>query len=315
MVYILLIAILLDLLIGDPRFYPHPVVIMGKIINSLEKYLYKEDDSPRVKKTKGALLVVIVLTIIFVAIYLIITLAFNIDLIFGVIVQILILYSMIAIKGLKDAGLDIYNKLKNKELMNARKALDLIVGRNTCKLDEAEIIRAVIETLAENTSDGIIAPIFYFMLGGPILSVLYKAVNTMDSMLGHKNNRYIDFGWAAARLDDLMNYIPARLTAFFFITASIILQKDFLSSFKTVFADASKHDSPNAGYPEAAVAGALGLRLGGMNYYSDHQTIKAYLGKKSNEFEKRQIKDTIRLININITIFIITYTVVTYFMS
>ena len=302
---ILLAAVILDLLIGDPRIYTHPVVLIGKVIKFFEKKLKNNSESESIQKIKGIILVIIVLLLTFMVTYLLIFIGSALNYYLGIIVKILILYTTLAIKGLSKAALEIFNQLDEGDLAGARSSLNMIVGRDTDKLKENEIIRGTIETVAENTSDGIIAPLFYFLLGGPIAAVLYKAVNTMDSMLGYKNEKYKYFGWAAARLDDVANYIPARLSAILIVFSSYIYRKDYKKSFKIVIRDAKKHVSPNAGYPEAAIAGALNIQLGGINYYFGKESKKALLGDKIIEFKIKHIKETVNLMIITTFSFIL----------
>lgn len=292
---ILSTAVILDSLIGDPKFYPHPVVFIGKLIKFLERKLKNSADRKVIQKIKGIILVVVLLVFTFLFTYLMIFIFSNINYYLGIIVKILILYTTLAIKGLSKAALEIFNKLNEGDLEGARQSLNMIVGRDTEGLEEDAIIRGTIETVAENASDGIIAPLFYFLLGGPIAALLYKAVNTMDSMLGYRNEEYQNFGWASARLDDVVNYIPARLTAILIVFSSFIYNKNYKRSFKTVIRDAKKHVSPNAGYPESAVAGALNIQLGGVNYYFGKESRKALLGDKIIDFKIKHIKETINL--------------------
>ena len=303
--YILIPAIILDLILGDPNFYPHPIVIIGKLISYLEKHLRDDSDKKELQRFKGIVLVILTLVIVFISIYILSRIIFTFNQYLGIIFHILILYSMIAIKGLYKAGIEIYRDLKNDKLNKARKHLDMIVGRDTETLNRQEIIRAVVETVAENTSDGIIAPIFYFLVGGPILAVIYKTINTMDSMLGYKNKKYKYFGWAAARLDDIANFIPARITAIFIIIAAFIYRKDYKRAYNTVIKDAKKHDSPNAGFPEAAVAGALKIQLGGINKYFGEPSKKPLLGEKLKEFENDDIYSTLILMFLSTFSFVI----------
>jgi len=303
--YILLTAVLLDLLIGDPNFYPHPVVLIGNVVFYLENKLRKTEDSLQVQKIKGFMLVVLTLTITFGFSWLILMLMININYYVGLTFQILLFYTTIAIRGLHKAGMEIYYQLKKGELKQARQSLDLIVGRDTEGLSESEIIRAVVETVAENTSDGIIAPLFYFLIGGPILALLYKAVNTMDSMLGYKNEKYKNFGWAAAKLDDLINYLPARITGLLFVIAAFLYKKDYKNAFKILKRDAKKHDSPNAGYPETAVAGALKVQLGGINKYFGETSKKPLLGDSLVDFKVMHIKNVTYLMQAVTFIFIV----------
>ncbi len=180
-------------------------------------------------------------------------------------------------------------------LDEARKRLSQIVGRDTHSLSEEEIYRAVTETVAENTSDGVIAPMFYLALGGPALALTYKAINTLDSMVGYKNERYKNFGWFSARMDDIANYIPARITAILMVIASAILKLDWMNSLKIIWRDSRCHPSPNAGYPEAAVAGALRLRLGGINYYLGEPHKRPFIGVPVNNFSITSIRNSIRI--------------------
>jgi adenosylcobinamide-phosphate synthase len=288
-------AVILDLLMGDPKFYTHPVVLIGKLIKFLEKKLNKSSNHRAMQRMKGVILVITVLLVTFVITYLVIFISNTLNYYLGVIIKILILYTTLAIKGLSKAALEIFNQLSEGDLKGARHSLNWIVGRDTDDMKENEIIRGTIETVAENTSDGIIAPLFYFFLAGPIGAVLYKAVNTMDSMLGYRNEKYKYFGWASARLDDVANYIPARLTAILIVFSSFVYRKDYKRAFKTLIRDAKKHVSPNAGYPESALAGALRIQLGGINYYFGNESKKALLGDKIVDFKVKNIKETINL--------------------
>ncbi len=303
-------AVILDLLIGDPRIYPHPVVLIGRLINFLEVKLKNSSERSNIQKIKGIILVVMVLLVTFMITYLMIFIFSTINYYLGIIVKIFILYTTLAIKGLRKSAIEIFNQLFEGNLEGARSSLNMIVGRDTDKLKEEDIIRGTIETAAENTSDGIIAPLFYFVLGGPTAAVLYKAVNTMDSMLGYKNDEYQNFGWASARLDDLVNYLPARLTAILIIFSSYIYKKDYKKSFKTVISDATKHVSPNAGYPESAIAGALNIQLGGVNYYFGKESKKALLGDKIVGFKIKHIKETINLMIISTLSFVLVILII-----
>lgn len=303
-------AVILDLLIGDPDFYPHPVVLIGRLITFLEKRLKNSSSSKFVQKLKGLILVLIGLVLVFLITYSIVVISSLMNYYLGLIVKSIILYTTLAIKGLSRAALDIFNQLIDGDIVGARHCLNMIVGRNTERLEKDEIIRGTIETVSENTSDGIIAPLFYFLLGGPVAAVLYKAVNTMDSMLGYKNEDYKYFGWAAARLDDVLNYLPARLTGSLIIFSAFIYKKDYKRSFKTIIRDAKKHVSPNAGFPESAVAGALKIQLGGINYYFGKESRKALLGDKIVDFKVKHIKETVNLMLITTFSFILVMMII-----
>ena len=261
---IAVVAFLLDALIGDPRSKFHPVVLVGNLIAALEKLLRRESDSPPTKILKGGVLVCVVVTVCFLVGWSAEIFSQQLpNLAAQIFLQALLLSFMISPRSLADAGREIYSLLERENLARAREKVGWIVGRDTQNLDEAEIARATVETVAENTVDGIISPLFYFALGGLPLAVAYRAINTMDSMLGYKNEKYFYFGRMAARLDDVANFIPARLTALLFICAAVILQLDYRNAFRMMKRDATKHPSPNGGWAEATVAGALNIRLGG----------------------------------------------------
>ena len=212
-----------------------------------------------------------------------------------VFIQALVLSFMISPRTLADAAREIYWLLESENLPRAREKVGWIVGRDTANLNEAEVSRATVETVAENTVDGVISPLFYFAVGGLPLAVAYRAINTMDSMLGYKNEKYFYFGRVAARLDDIANFIPARLTGLLFVCAAIVLHLDWRNAFNMMRRDASKHPSPNGGWAEATVAGALNIRLGGTNYYFGEPHFRAYMGEPNEILEAAHILGAIRL--------------------
>ena len=217
-----------------------------------------------------------------------------------------LIYTSISLKSMKDEIMPIYNSLKNKEIENARRYLSNVVRRDTEKLDESEIIRAAIETISENTVDGIISPIFYAFIGGVPLDVLYKVVNTLDSMVGYKNEKYRYFGIASARFDDILNFIPARLSIIFISLAFFFYNRNGLKAFKISLRDGHKNPSPNSGYPESCFAGGLGIRLGGINYYNSVPIFKPYLGDKIKEIDLNMIVDALNITYITSFLFVIT---------
>ena len=290
------VAFLIDALIGDPRSKFHPVVLIGNLISALEKFLRRDFDSPNQKIFKGGVLVFIVVIMSLIVGF--VTEIFTQQmpsLAAQIFFQALVLSFMISPRSLADAGYEIYLLLEREDLTYAREKVGWIVGRDTQNLNEAEITRATVETVAENTVDGIISPLFYFTIGGLPLAVAYRAINTMDSMLGYKNEKYFYFGRVAARLDDVANFIPARLTGILFIGAAIILQLNYKNAFKMMKRDASKHPSPNGGWAEATVAGALNIRLGGMNYYFGEPHFRAYMGEPLESLEAVHILGAIRM--------------------
>ena len=282
--YDLAFSFILDLILGDPYWFPHPVRIMGSFIVFLEGWLRKAYEKPVIQKAKGLLLVFTVITLTYFITHEILELSCYLGSFFYHLMNILLVYTALAMKSLAVEARKVYNALKNMDLEGARKYLSYIVGRDTMHLDQKEIARAAVETVAENISDGIIAPMFYYFIGGVPLMMLYKAVNTMDSMLGYKNEKYIYFGYFAAKTDDLFNLIPARLTGLILIPlASLFLGYNFKKSFNIALRDGLKHNSPNSGYPEAAVAGALGIQLGGINSYFGNKVYKPKIGDLEKE--------------------------------
>lgn len=305
-----ILAFFIDVLIGDPNSRWHPVVLMGRLIGALERCFYREDDSNGKKFAAGAMLVLITLLLCYEVAAAIMMLSYQIPWEWGsVVVGGLLLSFTISPKSLAKAGKGIYTLLILGELEEARKKVGWIVGRDTENLTDAEIARATVETIAENTVDGIIAPLFFFVLGGVPLAVLYRAANTMDSMIGYKNDRYLYFGRAAARLDDVLNYIPARITGVLFVFSAWILGFDYRNGYRMMMRDAQKHPSPNGGYAEATVAGALHIRLGGVNSYFGRKSFRAYMGEAIELTAPKHIMECIRMMyTVTVMFIIITYT-------
>lgn len=291
----LLVACLLDLLFGDPEWSSHPVRILGKTIDYLERFLRGMKPSILSETTAGILLCVITITFAYGITFGIIHFASMLNRYAGVCLTILLAYFTISIKCLGDAAGNIRTCLKAGDDETARRHLSLIVGRDTQALNRKEMVRATVETVAENTSDGIIAPFFYLILGGAPLGMAYKAVNTLDSMVGYKNEKYFRLGWASARCDDLANYIPARITGILMIVAAIFLGKDWQNAYATLRKDARKHTSPNSGYPESAVAGALRVQLGGVNVYDGQKKVTPLLGQDLDELSEQSIDGAVRM--------------------
>ena len=289
-------AFLFDALIGDPRSKFHPVVLIGKLISFLEKILRRDSDGYIKKICMGGVLVTIVLLVSYgVGVGIVLLVNMTGSLTAKIFVEALVLSFMISPRSLAEAGREIYALLTNENILEARRKVGWIVGRDTEHLNEAEIVRATVETVSENTVDGIISPLFYFAIGGLPLAVVYRAVNTMDSMIGYKNEKYLYFGRVAARLDDVANFIPARLTAILFILSALILNLDYKNAFAMMLRDASKHPSPNGGYAESTVAGALNIQLGGINSYFGIPHFRAYMGDPNEPLSAPHILQTIRL--------------------
>ncbi|MFN2364490.1 MAG: adenosylcobinamide-phosphate synthase CbiB, partial [Halarsenatibacteraceae bacterium] len=250
-IIILIGAIILDLLIGDPWERFHPIVLIGKLISWLESIVKPENSSKKRERFAGTILVLIVVAGSYFLTAGLIQLASSFDYRLGYLVSLIIFTHCLALKGLIRAGQEVKAELDAGNLTGARAAVNKIVGRDCSQVSQDDVIRATVESLAENTSDGILAPIFFFFIGGTPLAVAYKAVNTIDSMIGYRNEEYLHFGWAGAKFDDLWNFIPSRLTALAFIIGAFILGLNYQAAYKITLRDAAKHPSPNAGYPEA----------------------------------------------------------------
>lgn len=260
----------------------HPVIGIGRLISFLEEKFYPKRRSPRSEFLRGLGLSLFVVAVTWSVVVLLLLAAAGVGSLFFGLVAFYLLYALLACGGLARAAGRVLETLENEGLEAGRKELSGIVGRETGRLEEEDILRAVIETVAENFSDGVIAPLFYLFLGGLPLAWAYKAVNTLDSMLGYKNSRYLHFGRFAARLDDLANLVPARLSALLILLAGRLQGLDWHSGWRILRRDRRAHASPNSGWPEAAMAGILGVRLGGANYYHGELMEKPYIGDDRN---------------------------------
>lgn len=293
-----LIGFVLDLIFGDPNFGAHPIRLIGKLISSTEKMLRKIFPSDKLK-IAGFFLVLIVCGVSFGISALILYLSYNVNKYLGIGIEALICFFMLSAKSLKKESMKVYNHLSKGDVEGARKAVSMIVGRDTAVLDEKGIAKAAVETVAENLSDGVIAPLLYMFVGGGSLSVLYKAINTMDSMVAYKNENYIDFGFFAAKLDDIANFIPSRLSALLLVFSAFLGGKDYKKAFKIFKRDRFNHASPNSAQTESACAGALGIQLGGDAYYFGKLYKKKFIGDFVNEVNYRHIYDINRLMYIS----------------
>lgn len=290
---------LMDLMFGDPYFLPHPIRLIGRLVSGVEKKLYKtgKGQTDRLRFRQGALLVIIVLFVTTAASCLLLAAAYCLHPYVGTAVEMVMTYQILAVKCLKVESMKVFRCLKNGYLKEARSAVSMIVGRDTDCLDGEGVAKAAIETVAENTSDGVIAPMLYTALGGPALGFFYKAVNTMDSMIGYKNDRYLYFGRAAARLDDAVNFIPSRISACLMIAAAFLGGNDFSGkgAFLIYRRDGRKHASPNSAQTESVCAGALGIRLAGDASYFGKTVKKPYIGDPRRRVEYEDIKRACRL--------------------
>ncbi|WP_102401584.1 adenosylcobinamide-phosphate synthase CbiB [Haloimpatiens massiliensis] len=304
-----LIAVAIDWLIGDPYGFPHPVIYIGKFIRCLEKTFRKISKSPRQLKFFGGIIVILVAGISFAIPYFILKFTEKIPLLHHII-NILILWTTIACKCLKDEAIKVCRSLKNGDIEDARLKLSYIVGRETKHLSEDEVIRADVETVAENTADGVIAPLIFAMIGGAPLAMMYKGINTMDSMLGYLTKEYKDIGYFPAKVDDVFNLIPARVTGILMCFVSPLVGGNIVKSFKIMIRDRKNHKSPNCAYPEAAAAGAMRVQLGGINTYFGEVIYKPTIGDKIIELTKEHIVDVIKLMYFSEMLMLIIYIVV-----
>ena len=295
-----LLGFLLDLVLGDPYCLPHPIRFIGGMIAGLEKHLLGKGDQRNARKElqRGMVLVLTVLAATAAVAVLFWAGGYYLHPYVGVLIESIMTYQILATKCLKVESMKVYQKLRDGSLEEARKAVSMIVGRDTAVLDEVGVARAAIETVAENTSDGVIAPMLYTALGGPVLGFFYKAVNTMDSMVGYKNDKYLYFGRVAAKLDDVVNYIPARMSAYLMILAAFLGGKCFdgKRAYQIYRRDNRKHDSPNSAQTESVCAGALGIQLAGDASYFGKIVKKPYIGDALRGVEYEDIRRVNRLL-------------------
>ncbi|MDQ0722022.1 adenosylcobinamide-phosphate synthase [Paenibacillus sp. W4I10] len=293
--WIIILSYLLDRCIGDPRWIPHPVIGMGKGISALERVIRSRVNTDSGLKRAGLLFPIVIAGGSFAITWGLVYMLGLIHPVIAVAAEVVLIATTIASKGLKDAGMEVYRHLKQQDWPAARRSLGMIVGRDTAHLDEPEVVRGTVETVAENIVDAIVSPLFYALIGGAPLAMAYRAVNTLDSMVGYKNDKYLHLGWASARLDDVANWIPARLTAMLLIVGAWVMKLDAKGAARMVERDARLHPSPNSGFPESAVAGALGIRLGGHNVYHGVASFRAYMGEATRPMEAEDIVLTSRL--------------------
>lgn len=306
-IFAFIAGFVLDLLIGDPHFIPHPVRLIGSLISFLDKrlncddgYNISEKKLNLIKYKRGMLLAFTVIFATFAISVIIIVAAYSINLYAGVIAEAVMTWQILATKCLRVESMRVYDALRTDGVDAGRRAVSMIVGRDTSVLDAAGVTRAAVETIAENTSDGVIAPMLYTAIGGPVLGFVYKAVNTMDSMLGYKNDKYMYFGRFAARLDDVVNFIPARISAYLMIAAAFIggRQFDGRNAYRIFKRDRFNHASPNSAQTESVCAGALRVQLAGDAVYFGKLVKKKYIGDGLREIEYEDIKRANRLMYI-----------------
>ncbi len=298
------IAYVLDLIFGDPQNVIHPVQVIGKIISTGEKILLRK----KYKFLAGAVLNIFTVSITYTLMYLI-SKSVKIS-VFFMIIEIYLMYTIFSINSLAREGNRVYRILKEGDIEKARKDLSYLVSRDTEMMDEKMIIRSTMETISENTVDGIVAPMFYMFLGGMPLAMAYKAINTLDSMVGYKNEKYMEFGKFSAKVDDVANFIPARITGILIVLASMILGYDYKNSLKIFLRDRKNHSSPNSAHSEASVAGALGVQFGGKVSYFGKEIDKPTIGDKTKEFELEDIRKNIRIMYVTSFLSLVMFSVI-----
>ncbi len=298
-------AYLLDLILGDPRWLPHPVRWMGSYVEAFERLMGPFFGRPILERLAGVVLLLSLAGMAFLFPWLLI------DMLppgpFTIAVASLLAYTTIAVRSLHTEAMAVVEALEHSE-DEARRRLSMIVGRDTAHLNREEIYRATVETVAENTSDGIIAPLFYLMVGGVPMAMAYRAVNTLDSMVGYRDGRYRYFGWASARMDDLLNLVPARITAALMLSASLLLGLDWRGGLRVVMRDGRSHPSPNAGLPEAVAAGILGVRLGGGAYYRGVYRSRPSIGDDREPLERGKVEDLLRVVHLATLLGVLLFT-------
>ncbi len=291
-VAVIAVAVVLDLILGDPRRLPHPVVGIGRLITFTEKALRRLFPNER---AGGVLLLFVTVGVSYAVAHLTLKAAYGVSPYLGFAAAALLAWTCLAARSLHRESRLVADALVRGDLDGARRYLSFIVGRDTAELEAPEIWRGVVETVAENTSDGVIAPLFFLMLGGPALGLAYKAVNTLDSMVGYKNERYLRFGWGSARFDDLANFVPARLTGFLMVAVAPLVGLSARNAWRIMRRDGRNHSSPNSGVPEAAAAGALAVQLGGTNHYFGKPVSKPTIGDPCGALSQESYRGAVRL--------------------
>lgn len=296
-IYACIIGFVLDLIVGDPHWLYHPVRLIGKLINNTEKLVRRCFTKTKAGERIAGIVLAIVVMVISTGIPLgILVICYKTNVYLGIAIESIFCYQLLATKSLKVESMKVYRALKDKDMEKARYAVSMIVGRDTKSLDAVGITKAAVETVAENTSDGSIAPLIAIIIGGAPIGFLYKSINTMDSMIGYKNDKYINLGRFAAKLDDVVNYIPARFSAFMMILSAYMLGMDGKNAYRIYKRDRYKHASPNSAHTESVCAGALCVRLAGDAYYFGKLHKKEYIGDALREIETEDIKRANRLL-------------------
>ncbi|MBU4305081.1 MAG: adenosylcobinamide-phosphate synthase CbiB [Candidatus Omnitrophica bacterium] len=299
---LILYSYIADLLFGDPQWFPHPVRGIARLVSFLEQRLIGR----RLERLSGMLLVTVVVGVSIGCTYLFLRAAGAFGVFWRNAAWVFSSYTTLAVNDLLRHGRAVFLALEQKDIAGAREKLGLIVGRDTRNLTSAQVVAAAVETIAENTSDGIVAPLFYLFIGGPVLAMAYKAVNTLDSMIGHRDEKYRYFGRFAARLDDVMNFIPARISGILISLAAFMLKKDAANAMRIMRRDAAKHPSPNSGVPEAAMAGALNIQLGGTRRYDGQVYAHPFFGDGGKDARPRIIMQAMKISFLSSVLMVLT---------
>lgn len=308
-IYVLL-ALMLDVILGDPLWIYHPVRVIGHFISEADKRVRQQKQAPGNLRLWGLLLWIGTVSGTFLAVYGLLLLVSGIHPFFYVLMHIILIWLGLAARSLERESGKVMKPLHSGDLPEARRHLSHIVGRDTESLDEEGVIRAAVETVAENASDGVIAPLFYAFLGGAPLLWAYKAVNTLDSMVGYNDERYADLGYVSAKMDDIFNYIPARLTALLLILSSLSPGYSFRGSIRIWRRDRRNHKSPNSAHPEAAAAGSLGIQLGGNAVYAGVTVVKPFIGDNRRPPEVDDIRRVHKLMYSAAILFACTWSLI-----
>lgn len=304
----LVIGFFLDLVLGDPVYSWHPIRLIGKLIKKNETIMRRI--FPKTKQGEYAAGLFFVVWTCFITLSLplfLLYILYRVNWIAGMVVESILCYQMLATRSLHTESMKVYHSLKHGDIEEGRRQVSMLVGRDTNQLEEDGIIRAAVETVAENTSDGCIAPLFYLAIGGAVLGIFYKTVNTMDSMVGYKTEEYLYFGRAAAKLDDVLNYIPARISAGLMLAATFLCRLQCKNAWKIFRRDRYNHSSPNSAQTESVMAGALGIRMGGDAFYFGKLVKKNTIGDDRRDIECRDIKRAGRLLYITALLGIILF--------
>lgn len=294
---VLVFAYLADILFGDPEGLPHPVRWIGCAISGLERALRPLASTPSGERLAGLVLVVLTVGGVWAASTIVLYVSYLYSTAVFYVLCAYIVWTSLCAGSLKKEAASVVRAFEEKGIVDGRERLSRIVGRDTSNLTPEGVMRGAVETVAENSSDGIVAPLFYLAVGGPSLMIAYKAVNTLDSMVGYRNERYLNFGRAGARLDDAANFIPSRISGLLIAVSAFFLRYNGLGSLRVMFRDGRNHPSPNSGVSEAAMAGALGVRLGGPSYYGGKYCDKPYIGQEGTEADASSVKASIRVMS------------------